>query len=402
MAKTLRIISNRRQVTMITVLAAAIVLSCLFLFWPRSGGGPNFIVWHSYTEGSAQSLYIEKIAIPMLESKYRGIEAEAVYIDKNVIFDRITHAKGDDALPDVVFLSPDSMAGAVLLDVLAPLDDGEGVTDIPAMTSIIKTDMIFAGTVEGRAYGLPVDVSVQALLYDPALLDGAGAAPPSTLNEFWNILGKPAFAGGDTAGFILPDAGMKSLAPFVWSTGGELSDNKGEKAYGYLNSGQNIEVFKKIAVAINNGQILVAEGEEDALIRFAEGRAAMTLAGPNEIALLDETYPDLEYETAAFPAGAVGSISVMDCNFACITQKARKDIAGTFLAGVLSSDVMKTGSAFPAPEKELLSASLLPRLFSVNDMQDEFLSEMKQISDGSKTAQQALNDFTRKYDANLP
>ena len=400
MAKTLRIISNRRQVTVIFVLTAVVIIACLFLFWPRSGGGTDFIVWHSYPEGSAQSQYIEKIAIPMLESKYRGIKAEAVYIGENMICDRLTHAKIDDALPDVVFLSPDDMAGAALLDVLAPLDDDTGMEGIPALMSRIRADTVFAGTVDGRAFGLPVDVSVQALLYDPALLDGTGAAPPATLNEFWNILGKPVFAGGDAAGFILPDAGMKSLAPFVWSTGGELTDDKGEKAYGYFNSRQNIGIFEKIAAAVKNGQIVVADGGEDALDRFAAGGAAMTMAGTSGLASFNAKYPDLLYGTAVFPAGDAGSVPVMDCNFACLTQKAGKDVAGAFLAGILSSDVMKTESAFPITEEAILSARMLPGRLSANGLQGEFLYEMKQTSDGSKTTQQALNDFALKYDAN--
>lgn len=400
MSKTLRIISNRRQVATIAVLTAAVLSASAMLFWPGAEDAPpGFTVWHSYPEGSPQARYIERMAIPSLESRDRTVKGVAVYIGKEEIYGLLEGAKGEGGLPDVAFLSPRDMGRAGRLDVLMPIDNGDGKADLPEMTSGMAGDTILAGMVDGKAYGLPVDVSVQMLLYNPAMLADAGIRPPADMEAFWRALGSAAFGGGGPAGFILPDAGMESLAPFIWSSGGELADKKGERAFGYLNSGRNDLVFEKFAAAVGKRRIIVADGEEDALARFAAGEAAMTMAGSKGLAAFAAQHPSLRYEAAAFPAGAAGSVSVIDCNFATITSGARKDLAGIFLAGVINSDVMKTETAFPVAEEAIMSARMLPAPFTAADTREEGLAAIRQIADGSKSAQQALDSLAEKLDS---
>ncbi|MCL1896768.1 MAG: extracellular solute-binding protein [Clostridiales bacterium] len=383
---------------MITALTAAIMVACAVLFWPGAEPAQDFTVWHSYPEGSPQARYIERVAIPSLESRASGVRGIVVHFGEGEIYDRIAGAEGEGALPDVVFLSPRDMARAGQLDVLMPLDNEDGVAVMSEMANSMVGDTVLAGMVDGKAYGLPVDASVQMLLYNPAILADAGLGPPGDMSAFWGILGAPAFSSGSPTGFLLPDTGMKSLAPFLWSTGGELADRKGEKAYGYLNSGRNSKVFENFATAFVNGWIMVAGDKEDALARFAAGEAAMTLASTKDLASFAAQHPSLRYEAAIFPAGDAGSVAVMDCNFAAITKDARKDFAGMFLAGVITSDVMKTATAYPVAEEVIMSARLLPEAFSAVATHEEYLAAIWQIADGSKSAQQALDHLAERLD----
>jgi len=195
---------------------------------------------------------------------------------------------------------------------------------------------------------------------------------------------------------------MKSLAPFVWSSGGELVNEGGTKAYGYLNDAKNAAVFDGFAAAIESGAIIVAGGKGEALEQFAAGAAAMTLAATSDLPAFDRQYPDFKYEVIAFPAGASGSVTVLGCKYVSVSKDARRDAAAAFLSDALSSGAMGAEPPSGIPVASLASARPLPMSWSMADMQNEFLLAMKQITDGYKTTQQALDDLAMKWDAYLP
>jgi multiple sugar transport system substrate-binding protein len=226
---------------------------------------------------------------------------------------------------------------------------------------------------------------------------------PSDLSSFWTFIEIPANnSSGRTAGFVLPDAGMKSLAPFVWSDGGELVSEDCKRADGYLNDSKNTGVFDKFAASLESGGIILADGEADALSMFADGKAVMTILSTNELAGFTSTYPDFRFETAPFPSGPAGSVAILNCNYVCITKTADKDAAAAFLESVISSDaIMEADPRFPVPEQSLISARPLPMSYSMSDMNNEFLLAMKRITEGYMTTQEALDDLAMKWDAYL-
>jgi ABC-type glycerol-3-phosphate transport system substrate-binding protein len=394
------------RIVKIVVLAATIAAVVAALLLPNihtERPDPSFIVLHSFSEGSPQAKYIEKTALPLLKRQYSDIEAAAVYCDESKIDSEALRMKNEGKAPDVVFLTPEAMASLAQLGALAPLNDnsaGEASEPLAVRQAYIDGGPS-AGMIEGTAYGIPVDVSIQALLYNPAMLPGVGGQPPSGLDQFWDMLGALSSGSGGKAGFILPDAGMKSLAPFVWSSGGELVNNEGTKAYGYLNNAKNITVFDRFAAALESGGIVVAEGKDEALALFAAGEAAMAIADTSDIAAFSALYPGFAFKTAPFPAGPSGSVSVLGCKYVSITTDSKKDAAVSFLMDILSSGVMGTEPAAGIPEAALASARPLPASWSMADMQNEFMLAMKQATEGYKTTQQALDDLSMKWDAYL-
>jgi len=395
---------NAGRIIVIIVLAAAIAAVFAFLVWPKiqqaDKPDPSFVVLHSFPEGSPQAEYIEKTALPALERQYSDIEAAALYLDESRIDSETLRMKNEGKAPDVLFLAPEAMAGLAGFGVLEPFDGEGAATELLAVREEYAGGYTSAGVIEGVAYGIPIDVSALVLLYNPGLL--AGGEPPANLDSLWGMLSKPSSDGGDVAGFILPDAGMKSLAPFVWSSGGELVNGDGAKAYGYLNDAGNAAVFDGFAAAIEGGAIIVAGGKDEALAQFAAGAATMTLADTSDLLAFDRQYPDFRYEAIAFPAGASGSVTVLGCKYVSVSKDARKDAVAAFLSDMLSSGAMGADPPSGIPAASLASGRPLPMSWSMADMQNEFLLAMKQITDGYKTTQQALDDLAMKWDAYLP
>jgi len=380
---------------LVIVLVALIVVSAWYLLWPKASNSPNdpnFVVWHSYPEGSPQAEYIEKTAIPAVEKQHPRLTASAVYYSDDEISDQVLRAKNEGALPDVIFLNHENMAALAQYGALADLDNEDRLSGLYGGAEPLPERNIAAGKIGDKRFGLPTEASVQVLLYNPELFSGAGLAPPSGLPELWNVL-ETLSSDGRVYGFVLPDAGMKSLAPFVWSDGGELVSEDGKRADGFLNHGKNIKIFDRFAAALESGRIFLADGDADALQLFAEGKAAMTVINANDISVFKEQYPDSAFETAPFPKGSAGSVTVLDCKYVCLTISADMNAAASFLEDVLSF--------FSVPAETLASARPLPVSYSIRDMNNEFLLAMKQISEGYMTTEEALDELARKWDAYL-
>ena len=394
------------RLIVIILLVIAIAAALYFLVLPQiqqeEKPDPSFVVLHSFPAGSPQAEYIEKTAIPMLNSQFKEIEAGAVYCEESKIDSEALRMKNEGKAPDVLFLTPETMAGLAQFGILAQLGDDDEAFELSAIKEAYINESSSAGRIEGITYGLPTDVSVEVLLYNPAMLPGTGGQPPSDLEAFWEMLGVGSSGARPTAGFILPDAGMKSLAPFVWSNGGELVNDEGTKASGFLNKPINVAVFNKFAASLENSAITVADGKDEALARFVYGETAMTLIDTSDIAAFTSQYPDFVFETVAFPAGSSGSVSVLGCKYVSITADARKDAAVAFVLDIMASGVMGTEPAASIPEAALAAARPLPMSWSMADMQNEFVLAMTQITDGYKTTQQSLDDLAMKWDAYLP
>ena len=392
------------RIVVVIILAIAIAVAIIFLIRPNIQAekpDPSFVVLHSFPAGSPQVEYIEKTLLPRLEKQFNNLEAAAVYCDESKIDSEALRMKNEGKAPDVLFLPPNAMAGLAGLGILVPFNTEETPAEYTEIFEAFGLGSKTAGMIEEKTYGIPIDVSVSVLLYNPSLLPGAGGQPPENLDAFWSMLSTLSSGSGNKAGFILPDAGMKSLAPFVWSSGGELVNEEGTQAYGYLNNAKNTVIFDRFATAIENGEIVVAAGKEEALARFAAGESAMTLIDTSDVPSFTTQYPDFAFEVTVFPAGSSGSISVINCKYISITTDSRHDATIAFLLDISGSEIMNAEPAAIIPEEALASARSLPMSWSMSDMQNEFLLAMKQITDGYKTTQQALDDLAMKWDAYL-
>src|SRR5690606_20772750 len=102
------------------------------------------------------------------------------------------------------------------------------------------------------------------------------------------------------------------VLPYIWSFGGDITDETYTKASGYVNSPETVEAINMLKelykadalIGFNSGDIPMTDG-------FGTGRYMMLIDGPWKIAELKGSYPDFQYETANVPSGKGGSVSVL-------------------------------------------------------------------------------------------
>ncbi len=116
--------------------------------------------------------------------------------------------------------------------------------------------------------------------------------------QVWG-LNEPALAGWN-------------VLPYIWSMGGEITNEDYTQATGYINSPETVAAVQTLADLYANGQMTgFNSGDIPMTDGFGTGRYMMLLEGPWKTAEMAGAYPDFEYGMCEMPAGDAGSISVL-------------------------------------------------------------------------------------------
>ena len=157
---------------------------------------------------------------------------------------------------------------------------------------------------DGKTYGLPLNSNNLALYYNKTMLKEAGVEVPTD----WASLKEAAkkTTKGDVKGLAISavknESGTFQLLPFVWQTGGDMSNfsESGATALAYLRG------------MIEDGSIseaVVNYTQEDARTQFITGKAAMMINGPWELSTLNKE-ADIEWDVAPLPMGERAATSM--------------------------------------------------------------------------------------------
>ena len=211
-----------------------------------SGGDPSstdgeltgtITFWHAYGADSKELETLREVIIPGFEAKYPGADVEDVAVPYDQLHQKmITAAAGGD-LPDVMRADIIWVPEAAKLGLLERLD-----TAMPDFEELAAK--VFPGTLETNRYqdgyyGLPLDTNTRVLMYNADALAAAGVSePPATFDELRELADK--LAGTDIYAFA--DNGLSgwNVLPWIWSAGGDITDENYTKATGYLNSPESV------------------------------------------------------------------------------------------------------------------------------------------------------------------
>lgn len=260
--------------------------------------------WHTYNEVSPENQTLTEVLIPIFEAEHPNIKVESIpYPYDGFRQALLTSAAGGEG-PDLVRLdiiwSPEFAAQGILMNLSRELpefaDLAANVFPGPLSTNIY----------EGEYYGLPLDTNTRILVYNPALVETA----PTTIEEFAALCdtmpeGTYLFSDGGTYGW--------ALLPWIWSFGGEVTDEAMTTATGYVNSEQSVAAVQFLADMVQNGCFsdgFVGSGLDN-WGGFFGGTIASLLEGPWFYPTLESQYPDFEVGAALMPAGEGGPISVV-------------------------------------------------------------------------------------------
>ncbi len=188
---------------------------------------------------------------------------------------------------------------------------------------------------------MPHDVSPTVVYYNQDLVDlgsvvEEGEDPPNAEDGWtWEQFSTAAreASRGRTKGVYL-DASLQSLAPFIWSAGGELVDDNEAPTTLELSDGDTRAALEQVLALVRDPQVTPTRAElarRDAVARFKTGRLAMIVGG-RELTPELRTAKGLDFEVFPLPSlGRYRTVSSMS-GYCISADSDNVEAAADFLA----------------------------------------------------------------------
>ena len=195
-----------------------------------SQGGGSFTVWDPYPQHEASSAWAQRIDKC---GKDAGVSVERTAYDTQALTNQALLAAQEGKSADVILL--DNPAVSTLAETGALVD----MESVNLDTSSIEPNLLAAGEVDGKSYGIPLGANTLALYYNKDVLTAAGVDPASVTN--WDSLTaalqkiKGAGHKGITFAGIGTEEGSFQFLPFFWGAGAELTALDSPEAVSALN-----------------------------------------------------------------------------------------------------------------------------------------------------------------------
>lgn len=289
--------------------------------------------WHHYSAQSAENETLMNVLIPKFEEEHPGYKINAVSHEWADLHDKIIISASSKTLPDVARLDIAWVPEFQQMNILVPLS--EQMSDFDEVASALLPSAMSTGVVKGSSYALALNTNTKILFYNKAAFEDAGIAVPTTMDEMKDAIAALSGKnenGQQVWGLNEPALSGWNICPYIWSCGGQITNDDYTKAIGYLNSKETVAAVQMLAdlyaagqfTGFNSGDIPMTDG-------FGTGRYMMLLEGPWKTAELAGAYPDFAYGTADMPAGAGGSHSVLGGEDIAMFNTANKEGAWEFM-----------------------------------------------------------------------
>lgn len=402
------------------LLCAVLCLAALTAVAESSETPVTINFWHHYSAQSAENETLMNVLIPKFESENPGIKVNAVSHEWAELHDKILVSASSRSLPDVARCDIAWLPEFQKMGVLVALD--EAMSDFADVSGQLLDSAMSTAKIGGHYYALALNTNSKILFNNTAMLEAAGVAVPTTMEEWVSavrtLAGQNA-NGQQVWGWNEPALSGWNICPFIWSFGGSLTNDEQTVATGYINSEATVKAVDTFATLVKEGTLTgFNSGDIPMTDGFGTGRYAMMLEGPWKTAELAGAYPDVAYGTALIPAGEGGSTSVLGgediAMFTTANQEAAwkfmqfmtSEFAETAMAEVgqipvnkaaLESDTVKNASYAPFIEA-IQTAKARPTVAAWSEMDNELTNAMTAVVSGDKTAQEAMDELAIVFD----
>lgn len=379
--------------------------------------------WHHYSAQSAENETLTNTLIPRFESENPGIKVNAVSHEWADLHEKILINAKSDQLPDVARLDSAWIPEFQKMEILVPLN--QDFDDFQETADGLLESAMSTARIGDDSYGLALNTNTKILFYNVKAFKDAGIEVPDSMEAFAEACKKLSGtneAGQQVWGYDEPALSGWNLCPFIWSSGGELTDPDQTKATGYINSPETVAAIEMLSelysgkniTGWNSGDIPMTDG-------FGTGRYMMILDGPWKVAEMQGAYPDFEYGTAPLPEGKAGSYSVLGGEDISMFHTANQEAAWKFMQfmtgeyaqeemakcgqipvnkDALESDTVKKADFAPFIE-QIKTAKSRPTVAAWSEIDSELSTAVTSVMNGSQSAQEAMDGLAAKIDALL-
>ncbi|GEK89862.1 fructooligosaccharide transport system substrate-binding protein [Alkalibacterium putridalgicola] len=272
-----------------------------------SASSDEVTVWVQYSEESAEGQVMVESIEEFNETNEEGITAVVEYIPRSGsgggYEDKINAALTTDSLPDVITLDGPNTAAYANSQIIQPLDEYISSTD-DLLPSIIEQ-----GTFNDELYSIGYSESGVGFFYNRTMLEEAGVDldtlptvdDPWTWDEFNGLLDTLASNyDGPVLDMGFDDQSewlLYAFSPFVWSAGGEITNEEGTEAVGYFDSEETVSAFDFIQSLVEEGYSTITPVEKG----FHTGEYPLYMSGSWTMQELDNEYEDIDYGIMPYP-----------------------------------------------------------------------------------------------------
>ena len=339
------------------------------------------------------------------------------------LHDKILISASSQTLPDVARLDIAWVPEFQKMNILVPLD--QEMSDFEEVSSELLPSAMSTAQIKGSYYALALNTNTKIMFYNEEAFNDAGLSAPKTMDDMLAAAQKLSGTnanGQQVWGLDEPALAGWNVLPYIWSNGGEITDENYTKATGYLNSEATVNAVKMLAdmyknsefTGFNSGDIPMTDG-------FGTGRYMMLLEGPWKTSELAGAYPDFKYATCEVPAGSAGSISVLGGEDIAMFNTANKEGAWKFMKFMtsdfaeeemakcgqipvnkeaLDSDVVANADYAPFLDA-ITTAKARPPVASWSEIDNELTTAMTSIISEGADVQETLDALATKVDALL-
>lgn len=257
-----------------------------------------------------------------------------------------TALSSESETPDVVEIgntqAPTFTSAGAFADLTGEVDDLGGDDLLPGFVE--------GATVDGKTYAVPYYAGSKYIFYRKDLFKKAGAAVPTTLDQFVETaiaLKKANPKPANFSGFWFPGQDWRNGATFVWAAGGELATESGEGWEAALSSDESVagletaqKLFMEASGAPKDGN------ESDPWTPFCAGEVGM-MSTPGWVkGLLEDPEtgcPDGHAKQVGVfalpgPDGSPAPVLLGGSDIAVAAKSAHQELAREAVALMLSED----------------------------------------------------------------
>ncbi|MGH2698930.1 MAG: ABC transporter substrate-binding protein [Actinomycetota bacterium] len=291
-----------------------------------SSGAESEDVIQVQVSGEAEEIAVYESLVNAFEEENPGIDVQLVPVtDKDDHLAKLTTSFANGTPPDVWLINFREYSQYVArgaIDPVGPYLERNGVD-----AGNYYEQPMEAFTYEGELQCMPQNISSLVVYYNTDLLDEAGLERPPADWDWEEFRRYAAALTNDDERGLGIEPNIIRLAPFVWSNGGELTDDPDAPQRFTLEEPASREALDYIVSLVREDGVAPTEKEiaaQDLETRFVSGRLGMLLSSRREVPALREV-SGLRFDVAALP-----------------TSEER--------AGILHSDAYCMAAGSPAPE----------------------------------------------------
>jgi multiple sugar transport system substrate-binding protein len=298
--------------------------------------------WQFYAPGGdvkPQVKWFEDMVAGWNDSHDQKVELEYVVNSEYMNGSKLATAFASGEGPDIFLISPGDFLryynGGVLADLTPHIEDA-AKADFPE--SVIANRMV-----DGKIYGIPMEVEPMAFYYSVKAFEEAGLNEndvPKTWDDLLELAKKLTTPNRYGVLFETTPGYYQNFTwyPFMWQGGGEFQNKEGKSAF---DSPATVQALKLWQDAINSGAAprQVLGGGFDVVANLGSGYCAMQNVGIWAISAMDNNAKDVPYGIFKLPTPANGKYVTVGGGWAFVANAKGKnpDASAQFCAWALAS-----------------------------------------------------------------